>query len=482
MQQRALFRELRRIVGNESVRALPSQLMAYSYDGTFQQALPTAVVMVRNTEDVSGILELASDAGIPVVARGAATGLAGGSVPPSGAIVLNLARMRAIRAIDPDDGVAVVESGVVTADLHSAVERTGFFYPPDPASLRQCTIGGNLACNAGGPRCLKYGVTRDYVRGLTVVLADGTVVTSGGRVLKSSTGYALPQVFVGSEGTLGIITEATLRIIPLPRGRATGLAFFDSLEQAAETVTRILTQGLTPATLELMDRMTVNLVENVTRGGYPREAEAALLIEADGPDSKSAAEALAIMAESAQSSGACQMRVATTPEEAEVLWQARRAISGAFGRVARSKLGEDIVVPRSRTPEMVRAVVEIAAQHDLMIPLFGHAGDGNLHPNILFHPERPGELRKVQSAAIAIFDVAMQLGGALSGEHGVGTLKRQFLEKNLGVETVDAMRTLKAAFDPRGILNPGKIFPDDGDGPWDSFLQMLPTLGNPTPG
>jgi glycolate oxidase len=482
MRVRTVTRELRRIVGDEAVRDGASELLAYSYDGTFQQAMPMAVAMVRATEQVSAILRLAGGEGIPVVARGTSTGLAGGSIPPHGASVVNLARMRAIREVDPADGVAVAEAGAITGDLHQAVERTGFFYPPDPASLRQCTIGGNLACNAGGPRCLKYGVTRDYVRGLVVVLADGTVVQAGGRTLKSSTGYALPHLFVGSEGTLGIITEATLRIIPLPRGRATALAFFRSLEDAANTVTSVLAEGLAPSTLELMDRLTLTLVDDVVQAGYPRDAEATLLIEADGPDAAAARNALEAMAEAARRTGATQVRVAASDADAEELWRARRSISAALGRVAHKKLGEDVVVPRSRIPEMVRAVGRIASEHGLQIPLFGHAGDGNLHPNILFDPDRDGELRRVQEAAIAIFEEATRLGGALSGEHGVGTLKRAFLERNLGVAAVDTMRAVKDALDPRGILNPGKLFPDRAETGWESFLEMLPTLSGSTPG
>jgi len=482
MRLRTVTKELRRIVGDEAVRDGPSELLAYSYDGTFQQAMPLAVAMVRATEQVSAILRLASEEGIPVVARGTSTGLAGGSIPPNGAIVLNLARMRAIRGVHVEDGVVEVEAGVITGDLHAAVERVGFFYPPDPASLRQCTIGGNLACNAGGPRCLKYGVTRDYVRGIVVVLADGTVVRAGGRTLKSSTGYALPHLFVGSEGTLGIITEATLRLIPLPRGRASALAFFASLDDAAHTVTSVLAEGQRPSTMELMDRLTLNLVEDLVQAGYPRDAEATLLIEADGPDARTARDGLAVMAEAARRTGATEVRVATSASEADELWRARRSISAALGRVAPTKLGEDVVVPRSRIPEMVRAVGRIASEHRLRIPLFGHAGDGNLHPNILFDPERDGEMMQVQEAAIAIFEEATRLGGALSGEHGVGTLKRAFLERNLGVPAVDTMRKVKDALDPEGIMNPGKVFPDREETGWKSFLDMLPTLSGSTPG
>lgn len=481
MRRAALVRELRRIAGGEAVRSAPSQLAAYSYDAAYQQAAPAATVIPRSTQQVVDVMRLAADAQVPVVARGSATGLAGGSAPPDGAIVLNLSRMRSIRDIDPGDGVVVTEAGVLTADLHAAVEEAGFFYPPDPASLRQCTIGGNLATNAGGPRCLKYGVTRDYVRGLVVVLADGAVIETGGRTLKSSTGYALSQLFVGSEGTLGVITEATLRIIPLPRARATAFAFFETLDGATEAVTSMLAAGVMPATLELFDRMTLCLVEDVVDAGYPHDAEAGLLIECDGADAASTAEAMTVIAAICRDCGAGDIRVATGPEEAVGFWAARRAVSGAFGRVAKRKLGEDVVVPRTRMPEMVRSVGEIAAQHGLRIPVFGHAGDGNLHPNILFDGDLPGEHERVQEAATAIFGEAIRLGGNLSGEHGVGILKREFLERNLGRATVDAMRKVKNAFDPQGILNPGKVFPEQEDG-WPSFLAMLPKLTAARPG
>lgn len=482
MSSASLLAALRGIVGDEAVREGPAELVAYSSDATFQQAIPEAVVLVRSTEEVSAVLRIAHEEGRPVVARGAATGLAGGAVPSGGAIVLNLARMRTIKEIDPDDGVCVVQPGVITGTLHAEVERRGFFYPPDPASLAQCTIGGNLACNAGGPRCLKYGVTRDYVRGLVVVLADGTVVETGGRTLKSSTGYALSQLFVGSEGTLGVITEATLRIIPLPRGRAVALSFFPTLEAAGAAVTSMLAEGLAPSALELMDRLTLDLVDQVLQAGYPREAEAALLIEADGQTAAVAADALGGMVEAARRAGATEVRVAGDEAEAEQLWQARRAISGALGRVAPRKLGEDVVVPRGRIPEMIRAIRDIAEVHGLKIPVFGHAGDGNLHPNILFDLRRPDEVRRVEGAAVGIFEAALSLGGTLSGEHGVGTLKRGFLARSLGAEALDLMWQVKRALDPRGILNPGKVLPDGSEGDRDRFLRMLPTLSSVTPG
>ncbi len=476
-----IVRELRRLLGTEAIRDAPSQLVSYSYDGTFQQQVPLAAVLPRNTDDVAAVLRLASDAGTPVVARGAATGLAGGAIPPPHAIVLNLSRMRRLVETSAADGIVVVESGVVTADLHAAVEAQGLFYPPDPASLQQCTIGGNLASNAGGPRCLKYGVTRDYVRGLTVVLADGTVVEAGGRTLKSSTGYALPQLFVGSEGTLGVITEATLRVIPLPRGRGIAVAFFPSVEAATAAVTEMFVAGVEPSSLELLDHDTLNLVEDHLGIGFRRDVDAALLIETDALEAGGARAALEVAAETTRRHAAVEVRVAESDSEAELLWRGRRAVSGALGRIARRKLGEDVVVPRSRIPEMARAITAIAKDVGLRIPLFGHAGDGNLHPNILFERETEDELRRVQAAAIAIFEKALELGGALSGEHGVGTLKREFLARNLGAPAVDTMRRIKQALDPAGILNPGKVFPSDHPDAWRDFLLDLPTLSSSSP-
>jgi glycolate oxidase len=469
----SLVRSLERIVGKPNVRALPAQRLAYSFDATFQQSLPTAAVLPATTDEVSRVMSLLSEAGIPVVARGAATGLAGGAVPTMAAVVLNLARMRQIKELDPGDGIVVTEPGVITAELHRTVERAGMFYPPDPASLRQCTIGGNLACNAGGPRCLKYGVTRDYVRSLEVVMADGTVLQTGSRVLKSSTGYALNHLFVGSEGTLGVITEATLRVIPLPRGRATGMAYFDDLDTAVLAVTETFRAGITPSSLELFDRETLALAEAVTGLEVPADVSAALLIEVDAPDQTTATESLKTAAAAMRGNGAISVRVALDDREAEILWRARRSVSGALGRIAKKKLGEDIVVPRTKIPEMVRAIVDIAQDTGLRIPIFGHAGDGNLHPNILFDTADHDDLSRVQAAAIAIFETAISLGGALSGEHGVGTLKREFLARNLGDATVDTMRLVKAALDPHGLLNPGKVFPDNGESGWKNFLEGL---------
>ncbi len=477
-----LISEMQRIVGERHVHAGPAQRVAYSFDATFPQDVPDVALTPGTTEQVVRIVRLAAREGIPVHPRGAGSSLSGGAVPVGGGIALSLARMNRIVEIDPADSVAVVEPGVITADLQKAVERIGLFYPPDPASINQCTLGGNVACNAGGPRCLKYGVTKDYVIGLTVVLADGRVLRLGGRTVKNVTGFQLIQLFTGSEGSLGVITEITLRLIPLPRVRSTAAAYFPTLDAASEAVTRIMSSGMLPATLEMMDHTAINIVEDYLALGLPRAAEAMLLLEQDGNDEQAAAAEVARMAAICREQGATEVRVAGSAAEREGLWRARRAVSGALGRVRPNKLGEDIVVPRSKIPAMVRRIGEISARHGLPIVVFGHAGDGNLHPNILFDRRLAGELERVERAAADIFAAALALGGTLSGEHGIGSLKREFLVDDLGADAVDVMRSIKVALDPRGLLNPHKIFPERPGGSHEDFLRALPTLEGWTPG
>ncbi len=481
MNREELIARLAAIVGEAGVHHLPSELVAYSIDGTFQQALPDLVVSPTTTEQVAAVVRLAAEAGISVVPRGAGTSLAGGTVPVGGGLVVNLARMNRVLEIDRANGVAVVEAGVVTAELQRAVEREGLFYPPDPASLNQSTIGGNVATNAGGPRCLKYGVTRDYVLGLTVVLADGRVLRLGGKLIKNKTGYQLVQLFVGSEGTLGIITEVVVKLLPRPRHQATALAVFPRLDDAVRSVNAILEAGILPVALELMDNLTVNVVEDYLQAGLPREAEALLILEQDGNYPEAVRSDVEQMAAICRELGASAVEVATDEAGRQRLWQARRAVSPALGRRGRNKLGEDIVVPRAAIPEMVRRIRQIGREYGLEIPVFGHAGDGNLHPNIIFDLRRPGELEQVERAAAAIFRAALELGGTLTGEHGVGTLKREFLTEALGPDGVEVMRRLKAALDPRGLFNPHKMFPE-ADGV-EGFLRRLPLLGTAgTPG
>jgi len=474
-----ILRELRAIVGDDYVRAGPAQLIAYSYDATFQQAPPDAVVLPRTTEQVAAVLRLANRDGIPLIPRGAGTSLAGGTIPLTGGIVLSLTRMNDIKEIDVGNTCAVVEPGVVTATFQAAVEKVGLFYPPDPASLNQSTLGGNVACNAGGPRCLKYGVTRDYVLGLTVALADGRVLRLGGKTIKNVSGYQLIQLFTASEGTLGVITQITLRLVPLPRHRSTAVAIFPKLDDAGDAVTAVLGSGVLPVTLELMDKLAINCVEDYLHMGLPRDAEALLLIEQGGNSQMAVQQEIETVAAACKETGASDVRVATSPEEREALWRARRAVSAAIGRRAPNKIGEDVVVPRSQVPEMVRRVRRIGEEHGFETPIFGHAGDGNLHPNFLFDRRKPGEMERLERAAAAVFRAALDLGGTLSGEHGIGTLKREFMEDALGADTLGVMRAIKQALDPKGILNPGKKFPTGTTGDHSGFLTALPTLDSP---
>ncbi len=476
----ALIAELKAIVGDGYVHDAPSEIIAYSYDGTFQQHRPDVAVSPANTEQVAAIVKIAAREKLPLIARGASSGLAGGTIPETGGVILNLARMDRIIEIDTANVCVVAEAGVVTLKLQEAVEKAGLFYPPDPASSRQSTIGGNVATNAGGPRCLKYGVTKDYVIGMTVVMASGEILKLGGKFTKNATGYQLMQLFVGSEGTLGIVTEVTMRLVPLPRVRVTATAVFGELSQASQAVSTIMGSGILPATLELMDGTTINVVEDYLQMGLPRTAQAMLLLEQDGADEAVALKDVERMAAICQSLGATETRVAASAAERNNLWQARRAVSPALARIRPNKLGEDIVVPKSEIPAMIAAVGEIAKKYNLPIPVFGHAGDGNLHPNILFDLRDADEVQRVEWAARDIFRAALRLGGTLSGEHGVGTLKREFLEEDQGPLAVELSRAIKRTLDPDNLLNPGKMFPT-GRG-IEGFLANLPTLEGVTPG
>ncbi|HYP39187.1 MAG TPA: FAD-linked oxidase C-terminal domain-containing protein [Chloroflexia bacterium] len=454
-----VIQALRDVMPAQQVHATVEDLAVFGYDGTWGLHRPDAVVSPTTTEQVAAIVKVAQRLGVPVVPRGGGTGLAGGTVPVEGGIVVNMTRMNRVLELDRLNMVAVVQPGIVTAQLQAEVEKVGLFYPPDPQSLRQCTIGGNVATTAGGPRCLKYGTTKDYVLGLQVVLADGRVIRTGGKMMKVQTGYNLTGLFVGSEGTLGIITEVTLRLIAKPRYRGTVMAVFNRLDDAAQTVNRILQSGLVPLALEMMDNSCIRAVEAYKPFGLPLHAETILLIDQDGNDSRVVQEELSEIAALSREGGAIEVRQAATSAEGDALWAARRAVSPAISRLRPNKLGEDISVPRAHIPEMVRKVTEIGLRHRLPIPLFGHIGDGNLHPNILCDLRDAEEMERVQAAAREIFEAAVSLGGTLSGEHGIGTLKREFLSESLDAATIEMMRRIKWALDPHNRLNPGKVFP-----------------------
>jgi glycolate oxidase len=460
MVEKSILKELGTIVGKKHVLTQPEDLVAYSYDGTFAEQRPDVVVRPDSTEQVSEIMKVAWRTDTPVVPRGMASGLAAASVPMSGGMVLDTCRMNRIIEIDELNFTVTSEAGVITQDLADIVSKKGLFYPPDPSSIKQSTLGGNAACNAGGPRCLKYGVTSDYVMGLTVVLADGRILKTGGKAIKNVTGYNLTQLFVGSEGTLGVITELILKLIPLPKAARTAKAVFPRLADASRCVNDILNTGIVPATIELMDETAIATIEEAMQLGLPLDVEAILIIESDGMDEETVVKEIGAIAEICRATGAKDVEVARTEQERVALWSARRAISPSLARRAPNKLGEDISVPRSAIPDAVAAIKDISKKHGIPIAIFGHAGDGNLHPNILFDKRDPAQMETVKKAAGEIFATSVQLGGTLSGEHGVGNLKLPFLELDLGPTAIDVMASLKRALDPKNILNPGKVVPE----------------------
>lgn len=453
------IKELETVVGKEHVLSSPEDLIAYSYDSTFEEHKPDIVVSPANTEEVSRVMRIAYRENIPVVPRGMGSGLAAASIPYSGGMVLNLTRLNRILEIDQENMIATVEAGVVTADFQAKVEEMGLFYPPDPSSIKHSTIGGNIACNAGGPRCLKYGVTSDYVLGLTAVLPNGDILKTGGKAIKNVTGLNLTQLLLGSEGTLAVITEALLRLIPKPKYTRTAMVAYAKLDDAARTVNAILLEGVVPATIELMDDTTIHTIEEYLHLGLPTDAAAILIIETDGSDEQTVLREMETVARVARECGATDVKVAKTEAERNELWRGRRSVSPSLARRRPNKLGEDISVPRSAIPEAIRRIKEISKKYNLPIVVFGHAGDGNLHPNILFDKRDPDEWHRVEQVSGEIFGMAVELGGTLTGEHGVGVLKQPYLELALGKTAIALQQGIKKVFDPKGLLNPGKKFP-----------------------
>jgi glycolate oxidase len=456
-----IIENLVRIAGKDGVLCTPEDLAVYSYDGTFAEGLPDVVVLPQSTEQAAAVVKLAAETRTPLIARGMGSGLAAGSIPiRAGGIIVSFTRMNKILEIDTGNSTVRAQAGVVTSDLQAEVEKLGFFYPPDPSSIRHSTIGGNIACNAGGARCLKYGVTGNYVLGLSVVLANGNILKTGGKPIKDVTGYNLTALFTASEGTLGLITEALLRLIAKPRYAKTALGEFSSLVNASKAVNAIIAAGIVPASLELMDQTAIACIEDAMHLGLPTDVEATLIIETDGSDEQTVIREIEAAGTICTDNGARSVKVAKTEAERAGLWKARRSISPSLARKAPNKLGEDITVPRSAIPEVVQRLREISAKYGLPIVIFGHAGDGNLHPNILFDKRKPEEWEKVEKMVKEIFAVALAQGGTLSGEHGVGVLKRPYFEQALGPVSVGVQRQIKQALDPLNILNPGKMFQD----------------------
>lgn len=443
--------ELQERLGREKVLLELAQRRNYSYDGIALGVTPALVVLPTSTADVVEVVHFANQAGLPVVARGAASGLSGGAVPIQESIVLSFTRMTGLQ-IDPQARIATVQPGVVTLQISERAKPFGLVYPPDPASFRTSTIGGNLAENAGGPMCFKKGVTGDYVVELEFVDHSGQVH----RLQREA--YDLVGLLVGSEGTLGLMTEARLRLEPIPRYTHTLMAIFNEVGQAAEAVSEAIAAGAVPSKLEFVDNGCINAVEDYLKMGLPREAAAILLVDTDGDDPLIVEEELNWVAEACKRYGAT-VRIAQDSAESEALWKARRSISPAIGAVKPKRMNEDIAVPRSSLPEVVRTIEVLGQQYGLRVVQFGHIGDGNLHPNVLYDPKVDSE-EKVWELMHEIARVALRHGGVLSGEHGIGIMKRDFMSEAVDPETLDALRLVKAAFDPQNRLNPGKVLPE----------------------
>jgi glycolate oxidase len=452
-----VIKELISLLGVDQVLTQPEDVIPYSFDGTAAlRQLPGCVIFPKTVEDISAILRIAIARNVPVVTRGSGTGLSGGSLPVAGGIVLCLVKMDRILKFDGNNLTMLVEPGVITQTISGVAEKAGLLYPPDPGSMKISTIGGNVAENSGGLRGLKYGVTRDYVMGLEVVLADGSVVWLGSGCVKDVAGYSVKDVFIGSEGTLGIITKILLKLVPKPRRKKTILATFDRMDAAAETVSSIIAARIIPCTLEFLDKVTIQCVEQFAHIGLPVNAEALLLMETDGHPAAVEDEIIQ-MEQIALRCGAVSVKVAQTEEEGAKLALARRSAFSALARVAPTTILEDATVPRSELAKMIRFIQKVAAFYKLKIAIFGHMGDGNLHPTFLTDERNTEEMEKVDQAMGEIFDYAVELGGTITGEHGVGLAKKKFLPKALGDQSLNLMRRLKKCLDPQGILNPGKI-------------------------
>lgn len=453
----SIIPKIEAIVGREHVTTAAEDLLCYAYDATNRHCRPDAVAFPATADEVSNILRLANEYQFFVVPRGAGTGMTGGSLAVQGGLVLAMTRFNRILAIDTDNLVAEVEPGVITGHFQEVVEGKGLFYPPDPSSASFSTLGGNVAECAGGPRAVKYGVTRDYVLGLEVVLPTGEIIGTGVRTAKGVVGYDLTRLMVGSEGTLGVITKIVLRLFPLPETVRTLSVVFSRIQDAAKTVCEIIRSGIVPRTVEYMDHWAIRCVEDYLKTDLSVNAGAMLLIEVDG--SVSAVETdIHGLTDICKKCGAYQVNIAGSAQEAKELWRARQAISPALFRLGPDKINEDIVVPRSRIPDMVEWIDELRSRTGLTIVTFGHAGDGNIHFNIMLDRRDKEALEKAESAIKELFSQTIALGGTISGEHGVGITKSPYIGMEIGSQELALMKRIKAVFDPNGILNPGKIF------------------------
>lgn len=444
------------IVGQENFSDLLIDLVSYSYDASDHKHRPEAGVWPTSSEEVSRILILANEHRFPVTPRGAGTGLAGAAVPASGGLVLDMCRMNKILDIRIADRLTVVQPGVVYADLEKALAPHGFFFPPDPASSTVCTLGGNVATNAGGIRGAKYGVTRDYVMGLEVVLPDGRIMRIGSRCMKSASGYDLTRLFVGSEGTLGVITEIILKINPKPTAFKTVLASFASLKDAGQAITDIMHSGIVPSVLEVLDENSIKVLREHANMNLP-EVMAMILVETDGYTEAETSYQMGKLIEVFRKNSVTDIRVADTADEAEELWKARKSVGSTAGQLRANSVSEDVTVPMSKVPDLLTGISIIVRKYDLPFVIFGHAGDGNLHPRIMYDRSDPDNVTRLSKAVDEIFKLTCNLGGTLTGEHGIGLSKAPYMTLEHDPVAIDVMRSIKILFDPNNILNPGKM-------------------------
>jgi len=450
-----IAKHLKNLIGSEKVKDSQNFCISYSYDATPTggKGIPDVVVFPETPQDVSKVLSFANEELIPVFPRGAGSGLTGGAAPTTGGIVITTEKMNKILEIDEDNLGTLVEAGVITYDMQIEVEKKGLFYPPDPSSYKYSTIGGNIAENAGGPRCVKYGVTKDYVMQLETVFADGTIANLGAKTVKSVAGYNLKDLLIGSEGTLGVITKAYLKLIPAPEAVRTAMAIFDRVENAATAVAEMFKAKIIPTALELLDKNSIVAVERYARLGLPTDAEGLLIIEVDGY--KEIVDMLIDKAlQVCKKTGARTIKKATTEKERDEIWKARRQLSPAIVQLKPKKINEDVVVQRSKIPELIKETYKIANRYDITVVNFGHAGDGNIHVNFMYEPH---EEERVFKAVRDLFRFTIEIGGSVSGEHGIGFMKKEFLPLEVG-KALEKMIAVKKALDPNNIMNPGKIF------------------------
>ena len=453
------FSLIEAIVGGENLLRSPEELHCYSFDASKMRSVPEGVAFPADAAEISALVKLANEHRFAVYPRGSGSGMVGACLPRGGLVIVTN-RLNRILEIDGDNMTAIVEPGVITGEFQKAVSKYGLFYPPDPASLAFSTIGGNVAMCSGGPRAVKYGVTRDYLLGLEMVLPTGEVIRTGTRTMKGVVGYDMTRLMAGSEGTLGIFTKIVVRLIPAPQSVRTLTAVFSSLDCAVNAICEILKARIIPSTIELMDQATICAIENHLQIGLPVQAEAMVLLEVDGPDIVLDGEVCEIERICRQV-GATLTETARSQEERERLWRARRSISPALGRIRPGKINEDVTVPRTRIPELIRSIRSLARKYDLTIVCFGHAGDGNIHTNIMLDRKDENERRRAGKAVEELFAMVLGLGGTISGEHGVGIAKSPFIEQEVGAGGLEAMRRIKKALDPLNIMNPEKMFTPD---------------------